>query len=291
VIFLVRYRDLLEFLEEIAPPHLESDWDNSGAQVKPNQENIRKILIGLDPNLEIIDKGITREVDLLLTHHPLIYSRLDDLNQGTLTGKKIFNLIQNEIGLISIHTSFDRSKRGLSQGLAEKLGLYSTRPLTKSKTNRLFKLEVFVPVSDEDPVVKALTDAGAGRVGNYEDSYYRWEAEGRFKPLESADPNRGRGNKSESTKEIRLDFLVEPKTKDRVISALKRSHPYEEPGFSLVKTERTEPGVGLGRIGKWDSARGTREAKSYVAEKLELDEKKVKVSGTLSSPVNWVASS
>ncbi|MBS3736416.1 MAG: Nif3-like dinuclear metal center hexameric protein [Candidatus Bipolaricaulota bacterium] len=291
VIFLVRYRDLLEFIDEIAPPHLESDWDNSGVQVNPDQENISKILIGLDPNLELIDQGVTREADLLLTHHPLIFSQLDNLNQGTLTGEKIFTLIQNEIGLISIHTPFDQSKRGLSQGLAEKLDLSSTRPLTNLMTNKLFKLEVFVPESDEDSVVKALTSAGAGKVGNYEESYYRLEAEGRFKPLETANPQRGQENKSESTKETRLDFLVDPKTKGRVISALKQSHPYEEPGFSLVETERPEPGVGLGRIGRWDSSRGTKEARSYVAEKLELDEDVVTVSGTLSSPVNWVASS
>ncbi|MCF7890275.1 Nif3-like dinuclear metal center hexameric protein [Candidatus Bipolaricaulota bacterium] len=291
MIFLVRYRALLEFLEEIAPPHLESDWDNSGSQVNPNQENISKILIGLDPTLELMDQGASREVDLLLTHHPLIFSRLENLNRETVTGEKIFTLIQNEIGLISIHTPFDRSERGLSRGLAETLGLYSTRPLTKMKTNKLFKLEVFVPRAEEDSVVEALKSAGAGKVGNYEDSYYRWEAEGSFKPLESATPHQGRKNKPGSTKEIRLDFLVGPKAKDRVISALKRSHPYEEPGFSLVETERSEPGVGLGRIGKWDSARGTKEAKSFVAESLQLDEKEITVSGTLSSPVTWVATS
>lgn len=291
MIFLVHYRAIVEFLEEIAPPHLESDWDNSGTQVNTNRENIGKILIGLDPSLKLIDHSVTREVDLVLTHHPLIFSRLDSLNQETLTGKKIFSLIQNEIGLISIHTPFDQSERGLSQGLAEKLGLYSTRPLTKLKTSNLFKLEVFVPLSDEDSVVEALTGAGAGKVGNYEDSYYRWKTEGRFKPTESATPHQGREKRAETTKEVRLDFLVRPKAKDRVISALKKSHPYEEPGFSLVETERFEPGVGLGRIGKWDSARGIKEAKSFVAETLELDEKKITVSGTLSSPVNWVATS
>ncbi|MBS3786972.1 Nif3-like dinuclear metal center hexameric protein [Candidatus Bipolaricaulota bacterium] len=291
VIFLVRHRALVEFLEEIAPPHLESDWDNSGTQVSTGQENISKILIDLDPSLELIDKSVTREVDLVLTHHPLIFSQLDSLDQDTLTGKKIFTLVQNGTGLISIHTPFDQSERGLSQGLAERLDLHSTSPLTRLETGKLFKLEVFVPRSEEDYLVEALTGAGAGKVGNYEDSYYRWKAEGRFKPLKSATPHQGRENRSESTKEVRLDFLVEPSAKDQVISALRRSHPYEEPGFSLIKTERSEPGVGLGRIGRWKSARGIKEAKSFVAETLEVDEKEMTVSGTLSGPVNWVAAS
>ena len=291
MIFLVRYRTLLEFLEKIAPPHLESDWDNSGVQVNPDQENISKILIGLDPTLELIDQGAAREVDLLITHHPLIFSRLKNVDRQTLTGKKIFSLIKNEIGMVSIHTPFDQSERGLSQGLAKKLDLHATRPLTKLETGRLFKLEVFVPESEENSVLKALTKAGAGKIGNYENGYYRWEAEGNFKPLETATPYRGRENREESTEEIRLDFLVPPKAKREVISALKQSHPYEEPGYSLTKTERSEPGVGLGRIGKWDSARGTEAARSFVVGALELQEGEISVSGTLSDPVNWVATS
>ncbi len=291
MIFLVRYRALLDFLEDIAPPYLESNWDNSGPQVNPNQENIDKVIIGLDPSPELIDRGVAREVDLLLTHHPLIFSQLDNLSQESLAGKKIFTLIQNEIGLISIHTPFDQSEQGLSQGLAEKLKLQSTRPLTKLKETKLFKLEVFVPQSEEDSVVEAITSAGAGKVGNYKDSYYRWKAEGRFKPVKGADPHRGQENETESKKETRLDFLVNPKVKDRVMAALKSAHPYEEPGFSLVETERSESGVGLGRVGKWDSARGTKEVKSFVTEALELDETEITVSGSLSNPVNWVASS
>lgn len=291
VIFLVHYRTLVEFLDDVAPPHLEFDWDNSGSQVNPNQENIQKILIGLDPTRELIDRGVRNDTDLLITHHPLIFSELDSVNAETQTGRKLFTLIRNEMGLISIHTPFDQSKRGLSQGFAEKLGLESTRPLTKLHSSKLFKLEVFVPRSKERSLVEALTNAGAGNIGNYKDSYYKWETEGHFKPLETASPHQGLENRPEKTEEIRLDFLVSPKAKERVISALNRAHPYEKPGFSLTKTERDEPGVGLGRIGKWKTARGTEEAGSLVADTLELDKEEISVSGTLSNPVNWVATS
>lgn len=291
VIFLVRYRTLLDFFEEIAPPYLESDWDNSGVQVSPSREDIRKLLIGLDPDRELIDRGINGEADLLLTHHPLLFSQLDSLDDKTPKGKKIFDLVKNELGLVSIHTPFDQSRQGLSQGLAEKLNLNSTRPLMKLTEGKLFKLEVFVPESEEDSVVEAITGAGGGKIGNYEDSYYRWKAKGKFTPLDSATPRRGQRSRPESTEEIRLDFLVNPAAKDRVISALNRAHPYEEPGFSLVETERTVPGVGLGRAGKWDTPKGTEDAKELVLESLELNEEEITLSGELSDPVNWVAAS
>jgi dinuclear metal center YbgI/SA1388 family protein len=248
-------------------------------------------LIGLDPTRELIEKGASKEADLILTHHPLIFSHLDSLDEKTPKGEKIFALVKNEIGLVAMHTPFDQSERGLSQGLAERLNLSATRPLVKLTEENLFKLEVFVPGSEEDSVVKAVTEAGGGEVGNYEGSYYRWKATGRFTPKSPAKPQRGEENRPESTEEIRLDFLVTPEAKDRVISALIRAHPYEEPGFSLVETERPVPEVGLGRVGKWDSARGTKEAVELVLDSLELNGKEVTVSGELSNPVEWVATS
>jgi len=290
VIFLVRYSSLLDFFEEIAPPHLESDWDNSGPQVTPVQD-IDKMLIGLDPTGDLIDHGLSVHADLLLTHHPLIFSPLERLDRKTLTGEKIFRLIQNDLGLVSIHTPFDQAEKGLSEGLAERLNLKSLKPLTNPEAEKLYKLEVFVPKQEETSVVKALTEAGAGKLDNYEDSYYRWEVEGSFRPLEYARPQRGQKGETERTEEVKLEFLVRARVKDRALSALHRSHPYEEPGYSLVKTERTESGSGLGRIGRWESPRDIQEVKSLVAEALEITERDISVAGSLTTPVTWSATS
>ncbi len=291
MIFLVLYRTLRGYLEELAPSYLEADWDNSGPQVDPNREKVEKLLIGLDPTLDLILQGAETGADLLLTHHPLIFSGLDKIDRNTLTGKKIFSLIENELGLISIHTSMDQSSRGISQGLAERLKLKSTRPLKPITGTNLLKLEVFVPEEQEEKVTKALLEAGAGEIGNYSDSYYRSRAEGNFKPGESADPYTGRQNETASTEEVKLEFLLKRKFQNRVISTLNRVHPYEQPGFSLVKTERREDGVGLGRLGKWDGKKSMNEIQSLIENSLNVSSDEIKLSGAPTEPVEWVGTS
>lgn len=291
VIFLVLYATLREYLEEIAPSYLASDWDNSGPQVDLNQEKIERVLIGLDPTIELIDQGIKKETDLLITHHPLIFSEMEKIDSNSLTGSKILSLIQNNLGLLSIHTPFDRSARGLSLGLAKRLQLNSTKPLKSSRAPNLFRLVVFVPESKEEEVIEALSNAGAGRIGNYRDSYYRSRVEGSFTPSKEAKPYVGRPDQTESTEEIKLEFLVSPKYKRKVTSALYRFHPYEEPGFLLEETERPDPNVGLGRLGKWENKKDLGEIKSLVSNSLSLKEEQISVHGSITNPIKWVATS
>ncbi len=291
VIFLVLYSTLLDYLEEIAPPYLEADWDNSGPQIDPGQESLEKVLIGLDPTENLITTGIEKEADLLITHHPLIFSPLNKVDTSAPTGKKLLSLARNRTGLTAIHTPFDQSGRGLSGALAERLELELTRPLKSLGESNLLKLEVFVPESEEEKVVESLVKAGAGEVGNYRESYYRLEAGGHFKPMESAEPYLGRGERTQSTQEVKLEFLVRRKFKKRILSTLTSVHPYEEPAFSLLETERREGNVGLGRIGKWERARDLSRAKNFVARSLRIEEKEISASGELAGPVEWVATS
>lgn len=289
MIFLVLYRTLQKYLEEIAPPYLESDWDNSGPQVAASQETVEKILIGLDPTSEFIEKGISWESDLLITHHPLIFSELEKLDGETLTGKKLMNLASHGIGLLAIHTPFDVAARGLSHGLAKKLQLEKLTPLKTSSAPKLMKLTVFVPKEEEEKVKGALIQSGAGEVGKYRDSYYKSRAKGNFRPTEDADPSRGEAGKTEKTEEVKLEFLLSPKYRRKVVSALHSVHPYEEPGFSLEETERQEPGVGLGRLGEWGNSRGANEAKSLVAASLGISQEEIRFTGELQEAINEVA--
>jgi len=291
VIFLVLYATLREYLEEIAPSYLASDWDNSGPQVDLNQEKIERVLIGLDPTIELINQGIKKEADLLITHHPLIFSELKKLDSNSLTGSKILTLIQNDLGLLSIHTSFDRSAKGLSLGLAKRLQLTSTEPLESSKGPNLFRLVVFVPESEEEEVIEELSNAGAGKTENYRNSYYKSTVKGSFTPSKNAEPYVGRPDQTESTEEIKLEFLVCPKYKRKVTSALYRSHPYEEPGFLFEETERPDPNVGLGRLGKWGTKKDLKDIKSVVSNGLNLKEEQISVHGSITNPIQWVATS
>lgn len=291
VIFLVRQRALYSFLDNLAPPYLESDWDNSGPQVDLDRETIEKIMIGLDPTLELIQKGVKEGADLLITHHPLIFSELDKLDLGSLTGGKIESLLKNDIGLLAVHTPFDLAARGLSHGLGKTLQLNDLTPLTNPADANLLKLTVFVPEDDEEKVKKGLLKADAGQVGNYRNSYYRTESRGFFAPTESADPDRGTPGRVEETDEIKLEFLLKKERRPEVLSTLKRLHPYEEPGFSIEEIQRNDPEVGLGRVGRWGRSKNPGEIREFLGNRLNMDEEDLKITGNLPEEVTWVAAS
>ncbi|MBS3812248.1 Nif3-like dinuclear metal center hexameric protein [Candidatus Bipolaricaulota bacterium] len=286
---MVSYRAIQVFLEEAAPPYLEEEWDNSGFQVKRDRDEVERLLVGLDPTRDLIQYGVNRDVELIITHHPLIFNSLEGLEEGTLVGSKLLQLIDNQIDLVSIHTPFDHSARGLSDALAERLGLRSSRVLKPVRGGNLLRMIVFVPPAHEAEVVDALQAVGLGSLGNYSNSYYRVRSEGFFTPSESATPARGARGKGESTAEARLEFILSPDLKDRAVSALMEVHPYEEPGYSIEETERINPEVGLGRIGHTTRPLGLEDVVDLVTESLNTKVDEMKITGEPDGPITTLA--
>lgn len=103
--------------------------------------------------------------------------------------------------------------------------------------DNFFKLIFYVPKSDLDSVKSAIFETGAGRIGNY--SHCSWEVLGfgQFRPLQGANPSIGMVNKVEKVEEYRVEVLCTEKVIHKAIKALRKSHPYEEPAFEVVKIE------------------------------------------------------
>lgn len=134
-------------MEQIAPPHLMESWDNCGFQIRcSRQQDIRKILVSLEISDELISEAIEKEADLIVTHHPMIFGKINKVDDADLTGHYILRLVQAGISVYSAHTSFDSAKDGTNQYLAEEIGLSQIVPLE--------------PLGEEG--------CGMGRVGVYE---------------------------------------------------------------------------------------------------------------------------
>lgn len=289
MILLVTYEAIQDFLNHIAPPYLEEEWDNSGIQVKHNRKKLNTLLIGLDPTLDFVQKGVQVKADLLISHHPLFFNPLKSIDTNSLPGKKLSNLINNKIGLISIHTPFDLAENGLSQALAERLNLESIKTLKPVTTARLIRLVIFVPRSYEDEVVNALLDVGLGRIGDYKNGYYRSDSEGFFEPLPSANPKVDIAEKRSPAPERRLEFLMKPQLKDKAIPKLLEVHPYEEPAYTFEETERIDQSVGLGRIGKLNQALTYNQVVEMVGNSLEVENKDIITTGNPRNLVKTIA--
>lgn len=131
-----KVKDIINILEEFAPKKLKEDFDNVGLMVGSTEKDVKKVLLALDCTLKVIDEAIEKGVDLIITHHPLIFRRPSSITEDTLVGKKIIKLIKNDISLYSSHTNLDSASGGLNETIVELLGFESKELIEKNKNAR-----------------------------------------------------------------------------------------------------------------------------------------------------------
>lgn len=151
-----KIKDIIRIMEEFAPKTLKEDFDNVGLMVGDRNKEVKKILLALDCTLDVIKEAKEKSVDLIITHHPLIFRKPSSITTDTLTGKKIIELIKNDISLYSSHTNLDSAENGLNETIVNLLG-YSTNELievNKMARNdneglgRIVRLEDFIELED-----------------------------------------------------------------------------------------------------------------------------------------------
>lgn len=113
---------IIDIMEEYAPCILKEDYDNVGLMVGDKENEVTKILIALDCSLDVIDEAVETGCNLILTHHPLLFTKPKIITSDTLIGKKIIKLIKNNISVYSSHTNLDSVKGGLNDIATEILG-------------------------------------------------------------------------------------------------------------------------------------------------------------------------
>ncbi len=125
----MRIKDLLGTLDRIAPFKLAEAWDNVGLLVGDSEREISAILVGLDPTGRLLDEAIAQGTNTIITHHPLIFHPLPAINTAVPTGLFLEKALTNKITVIACHTNLDSAHRGVSDVLADSLGLVQTEPL------------------------------------------------------------------------------------------------------------------------------------------------------------------
>lgn len=98
---------LLEVLDEIAPFELSEKWDNSGMLVGSQSANVDKIFVSLDISKKVIEQ--VPEGGVLITHHPLIFKPIKEVDFNSYNGMLIKELIKKDITYIALHTNYDKA--------------------------------------------------------------------------------------------------------------------------------------------------------------------------------------
>lgn len=283
----ITHKHVFQAMEAWAPLHLAYDWDNVGLQIGSPLRTAKKVMVTLDVLENIVDEAIEENVDLIISHHPLFFKAIKDINTGTPQGRVIKKLIKHDISVYTAHTNLDIADGGVNDILCDLLHVNQRKPLLPLSTENLYKLVVYVPLTHQEEVRDALSDAGAGHIGNYSHCTFQAEGKGTFKPLEGSQPYSGKVNETAFVDEVRMETIVREKNVQHSIEYMKKAHPYEEVAYDLYKLENKGHTLGLGRIGKIESS---MTLKNFVEEvKSAFNISNVRVVGNLDKPIKEVA--
>lgn len=280
-------KSFIKKVEQKYPLGLAYDWDNVGLLVGDFDMDIKKVLVVLEANEKVIDEAISKDVDLIVTHHPFIFKKMNKINTSDLKGKLIHKLIKNDIALYSMHTNFDIAFEGLNDYFMEIIGLEDTKVLDITSSEVLYKLVVYVPTTHVEKVKESLSKSGAGHIGNYSNCSFSTQGIGNFKPLEGTNPYIGQIGEVESVAEVKIETIVPQRVLGGVINSMLNAHPYEEVAYDIYKLENKGKIYGLGRIGKLDSAINLKELCNNIKKKLNMSH--TRVVGDLNSSIKKVA--
>lgn len=119
--------EIIEKLEAQSPVSYAQDWDNVGLLAGRRDKEVRSIYIALDATDEVIEEAVRLKADMLLTHHPLIFHKINRVNTDDFIGKRICTLIREDIVYYAMHTNFD--VKGMAEAAADKMGLQNCEVL------------------------------------------------------------------------------------------------------------------------------------------------------------------
>ncbi len=262
---------IINYIENWAPPGAAWDKDNVGLQVGSTKKKITNIFLTLELTPKSLEEAIKKNCNFIFTHHPFLFKPLKKIDTtNDEKGKLIEKLIKKNITLYSAHTNLDFTKDGVSFELAKVLGLKNTGFLVNEKGNQ-FKIVVFVPVNELKKLSDALFSAGAGIIGEYENCSFRTEGQGTFKGSENSNPSIGKKQNFETVEEVRLEVLVDSWKLNKVISALIKAHPYEEPAYDIYPLQNKNVNYGLGVIGELNKSMTKNEFLNHTCNSLKTN--------------------
>ena len=262
-------RTIALFLEQWAPKELAWEKDNNGLQVGNMDDDVRRIILALDVTENVVQEAIAQKAELIISHHPLIFRPLKSVTGHDRVGQLVRKLVQHNIALYSAHTNLDFTKNGVSITLAEKLELTNIEFLVPLKPMHK-KIVVFVPQKLFETVMQAMSNAGAGVIGNYSYCSFHSEGTGTFLGNGDSSPFAGKKGQLESTDEMRLEMIVPQWKLAKVIDAMKSAHPYEEVAFDIYPLENTMSESGMGDIGNCKTAMTRNDFLQHIKEKIGI---------------------
>lgn len=263
-------KEVIAHLESLAPKGYQESYDNSGLLVGSQNAELKNVLVSLDVTEEVVEEAIAKNCQLIISHHPIIFSGLKSLTGKNYVERTILKAIKNDVALYAIHTNLDNVVGGVNAKIAEVLGIQNCKILAPKK-GLLKKLVCFVPLDYKESVLKAMFDAGAGHIGNYSETSFQLKGQGTFKGNEHAKPHVGEKEIRHYEDEYRLEVIVPAIATNSVVGAMMEAHPYEEVAYDIYSLDNSSPQIGSGMIGELEKEIDAMQFLDHIKTKMKAD--------------------
>ncbi len=282
----MKIKDITNYLETVAPLNYQESYDNAGLIVGNKNTEINSVLVTVDVTEEILNEAIEKNIDLIISHHPIIFSGLKKINGENYIERIIIKAIKNNIAIYSSHTNLDNILGGVNAKICEWLNLENVKILSPI-SDKLYKLVYFVPVDFAQSTRNAIFKTGAGNIGNYSNCSYNLLGEGTFKARENTNPFVGEKGKLHTEKETRVEIIVLEHLINNVISTLINAHPYEEVAYDIYQIKNKNQQIGIGMIGELETSIDELEFLNKI--KKTFSAKGIRYTKLLNKPIKKVA--
>ncbi|MFT9373005.1 Nif3-like dinuclear metal center hexameric protein [Liquorilactobacillus hordei] len=280
--------EIVARFEQFAPQSWAEEGDPVGLQIGSMQQTVHKMMVTLDVRPEVVAEAVKNNVDFIFAHHPALFRPIRKFDLENPQNKMYAELIKHDITVYAAHTNLDNANQGMNDWLASLLDLQDIEPLLPQHEDKLFRLAVFVPQAAAETVRNALTAAGAGKIGEYQDCSYTISGMGRFTPQAAANPTIGNLLEPTEVAEDKIEVVFPKKICSRILKVMRTVHPYEEPAFDLFEVQGNGSRYGMGRVGNLKKSVTISSFAEYCKTKFEIPHLRV-VTGDITRKVSRIA--
>jgi dinuclear metal center YbgI/SA1388 family protein len=261
-------QQIQDILQEMAPLGYAEDFDNVGLLVGNSNTQCRGILVCHDALESVIDEAISKQCNLIVCFHPILFSGLKKITGKNYVERTILKAIKNDIAIYAVHTALDNHPNGVNKILCDALRLQNTTILVP-KNNYIKKMVTYTVPDNAETLRNALFEAGAGKIGNYEDCSFNSKGIGTYMGNEHSNPEIGNRFEFVQSEEVKIEVTFERHLESKILKALFKNHVYEEVAYELYELTNAHQNLGLGMIGDLPAALSETDFLTHVKDKMQ----------------------
>ena len=266
----MKIKEIITVLEEMAPLAYAEDFDNVGLLLGNQEDEATGVLVCHDALESVIEEAIAKNCNLVVCFHPILFSGIKKITGKNYVERSVLKAIKNDIAIYAVHTALDNHKNGVNKIFCEALGLINTKILVP-KPNFIQKLVTYTIPENVEQVRNALFNAGAGKIGNYDDCSFTSQGIGTYMGNENSNPEIGERFEFVEAQEIKIEVTFEKHLQNKILKALFKNHVYEEVAYEIYDLQNTHQNIGLGMVGELEKPLSEIEFLQLVKTKMQCE--------------------